>query len=53
LTSAEVDARDEFEVRNLDKAVPIVEADLHVVNDSDLDALFAAVETTLSSRPVS
>lgn len=48
LTSEEVDARDEFEVRNLDKAVPIVLADLHVVNDADLPTLFAAVERVLT-----
>ena len=48
LTSDEVDARDDFEVRNLDKAVPIVLADLHVVNDADLAALFAAIERALA-----
>ena len=47
LTGEEVDARDDFEVRNLDKAVPIVLADLHVVNDTDLASLFVAVERAL------
>jgi dephospho-CoA kinase len=47
LKSDEVDARDDFEVRNLDKAVPIVLADLHVVNDTDLTSLFSAVERAL------
>jgi dephospho-CoA kinase len=39
LTPDEVDTRDVLEVANLDKAPPIALADLHVVNDSTVDAL--------------
>jgi dephospho-CoA kinase len=47
LTAAEVDARDQLEVANLDKAPPIALADLHVVNDSTLDELSGRVEGAL------
>ncbi|HUK67743.1 MAG TPA: AAA family ATPase [Streptosporangiaceae bacterium] len=39
LTAQEVDERDWFELTNLDKAPPIVLADLHVVNDGGADQL--------------
>jgi dephospho-CoA kinase len=39
LTPAEVDARDYFEIKNLDKGGPIAMADAHVINDSDANAL--------------
>ncbi len=39
LTATEVDERDWFELRNLDKAPPIVLADLHVVNDGGVGQL--------------
>ena len=35
MTPQQVDARDLFEVQNLDKAAPIALADAHVVNDGD------------------
>ncbi len=39
LTPAEMDERDRFEIMNLDKAPPIVLADLHVVNDGTTEQL--------------
>jgi dephospho-CoA kinase len=39
LTAAEVDARDLFEIKNLDKGGPIAIADAHVVNDGDTQQL--------------
>ena len=44
LTPAEVDERDDKEVRHLDKAPPIVLADAHVVNDGSEAELYAAVD---------
>jgi dephospho-CoA kinase len=48
LTQADVDARDFFEIKNLDKGGPIAIADAHVVNDADTatfaQALRAAIE---------
>ncbi len=35
MTPEQVDARDAFEVKNLDKAGPIALADAHVINDGD------------------
>lgn len=34
LTADQVDQRDRFEIKHLDKATPIVTADLHIVNDA-------------------
>jgi dephospho-CoA kinase len=39
LTPEQVDSRDQLEVANRDQAPPIALADLHVVNDSTVDAL--------------
>ena len=47
LTGEEVDTRDVLEVANLDKAPPIALADLHVVNDSSLDALRERIDEAL------
>jgi dephospho-CoA kinase len=47
LTSEEVDRRDLSEVDALDKAKPIALADLHIVNDGDLDELRARVQAAL------
>lgn len=41
MTAAQVDARDLFEVQNLDKAAPIALADAHVVNDEGKNVLLA------------
>jgi len=43
LTRAEMDARDDAEIRHLDKAPPIVLADHHLVNNGDLGALETAL----------
>ena len=43
ITAEQLHARDESEIRVLDKATPIVLADLHIVNDTDQ----AAFETRL------
>ncbi len=47
LTPEQVDQRDLNEIRNLEKSDPIVLADYHLVNDADLDTLFAAVASVL------
>jgi dephospho-CoA kinase len=47
LTSAEVDARDHFEVVNLDKASPIALADTHILNDSGLEELASRLDAAL------
>ncbi len=47
LTSKEVDERDWFELRNLDKAPPIVLADLHVVNDGAVNQLAENIYRTI------
>jgi dephospho-CoA kinase len=53
LTSAEMNERDHFEIANLDKAPPIVLADLHVVNDGGIELLaermYAAIESSRST----
>jgi dephospho-CoA kinase len=49
LTSAQVDERDYFEVSRLDKAVPIVLADLHVVNDGSVEELAAKLYESIES----
>ncbi|MBP8811708.1 MAG: AAA family ATPase [Kofleriaceae bacterium] len=52
LTPAQIDERDYSELRNLDKAVPIVMADVHIVNDDDQAALERAVDHALGQlRP--
>ncbi len=47
LTAKEVDERDWFELRNLDKAPPIVLADLHVVNDGTVNQLAENIYRTI------
>lgn len=47
LTRAEMDARDDAEIRNLDKAPPIVLADRHVLNNGDMAALKDRVLTLI------
>lgn len=47
LTPEQVDARDRFEVENLDKAGPIALADLHVVNDTTVENLEQALVRAL------
>lgn len=48
LTPAEVDARDFFEIKNLDKGGPIAVADAHVVNDAGQEAFAAALRAAIS-----
>lgn len=43
-----VDDRDHMELRRLDKALPIVLADFHIVNDGELEELFAAVDAIVA-----
>ena len=45
LTRDEMNARDDAEIRNLDKAPPIVLADHHVVNNGDMAALEARIRS--------
>lgn len=47
LTAKEVDERDWFELSNLDKAPPIVLADLHVVNDGTVNQLAENIYRTI------
>ncbi len=47
LTATEVDERDWFELTNLDKAPPIVLADLHVVNDGGVDELAENIDKSI------
>jgi dephospho-CoA kinase len=47
LSSAELDDRDISEAERLDKAMPIALADVHVVNDGDIDGLRRAVVAVL------
>lgn len=47
LTRAEMDARDDAEIRKLDKAPPIVLADHHILNNGDLAALAERVATLI------
>lgn len=47
LSRAEMDARDDAEIRNLDKAPPIVLADHHVLNNGDMAALKDRVLTLI------
>jgi hypothetical protein len=48
LTAAEVDARDFFEIKNLDKGGPIAIADAHVVNDADPASFAAALRAAIA-----
>lgn len=45
LTRDEMNARDDAEIRNLDKAPPIVLADHHVVNNGDMAALGSRISS--------
>lgn len=47
LTAAEMAARDQAEIRQLDKAEPIVIADHHVVNNGTVEDLHAALDAVL------
>ncbi len=49
MTPQQVDARDMFEVQNLDKAAPIALADAHVVNDADKKALLSRLSDAYNS----
>ena len=51
LTPEEMDERDWFEIKNLDKAPPIVLADMHVVNDGTVQQLAEKVYAAIESRP--
>jgi dephospho-CoA kinase len=48
LTASEVDARDFFEIKNLDKGGPIAIADAHVVNDADPQSFAAALRGVIA-----
>lgn len=50
LTPKEMDERDHFEITNLDKAPPIVLADLHVVNDGTVKQLAEKLRSAIGSR---
>jgi len=47
LTPAEVDERDFFEIKNIEKAGPIAIADYHIINDSDFEALYKRIDDIL------
>ena len=49
LSAEEVDSRDHFEIKNLEKCGPIVLADYHIVNDSSVESLHNSVETIIDS----
>jgi dephospho-CoA kinase len=48
LSQADVDARDFFEIKNLDKGGPIAIADAHVVNDDSPEAFAAALRAAIA-----
>ncbi len=50
LTPEEMDERDRFEIMNLDKAPPIVLADLHIVNDGTIYQLAERIYTAIGSK---
>ena len=52
LTRQEMDDRDRLEIANLDKAPPIVLADLHVVNDGSIEFLAERIYRAIEERPV-
>jgi dephospho-CoA kinase len=52
LTAVEMDDRDHYEIMNLDKAPPIVLADLHVVNDGSVDLLAERMYGAIEGRPL-
>jgi dephospho-CoA kinase len=52
MTALQVDERDLFEVRNLDKAAPIALADAHIVNDGDKAQLQAALTKNFNALGV-
>ena len=45
LTPQEVDERDFFEIKNIEKAGPIAIADYHIVNDSDFQNMYHQIDT--------
>jgi dephospho-CoA kinase len=49
LTPEQVDQRDYFEIKNLDKGGPIAMADVHVVNADDAEALHRRVEQAVAA----
>ncbi|MGL4575341.1 MAG: AAA family ATPase [Burkholderiaceae bacterium] len=49
LTQADVDARDFFEIKNLDKGGPIAIADAHVVNDDSTEQFAHALREAMAS----
>ncbi len=49
LSPQQVDERDLAEIRNLEKSDPIVLADNHLINDSDLDHLHAQIKKLVST----
>ena len=49
MTAQQVDERDTFEVKNLDKAGPIALADAHIINDTDRQTLLANLARVFSS----
>lgn len=48
LSPEEVDSRDYFEIKNLEKCEPIVLADYHVVNENSIDELAQAIERVMT-----
>lgn len=52
LTLAQMDERDHFEITNLDKAPPIVLADLHVINDHTVESLAERIYSAVESIPL-
>ncbi len=50
LTPAEVDERDFFEIKNIEKAGPIAIADYHIINDSDFEALYKRIDDIFKGR---
>ncbi len=52
MTQQQVDDRDLFEVRNLDKAAPIALADAHIVNDGDKTQLQSALSKNFDALGV-
>jgi dephospho-CoA kinase len=50
LTPAEVDQRDYFEIMNLEKGGPIAIADYHLINDTDIETVYEAIDSI--ARPI-
>jgi dephospho-CoA kinase len=48
LTPAEVDERDLLEIKNIEKAGPIAVADYHIINDQEMDELYAHIDALVS-----